>query len=384
MALFHPQTFNIPHGTAEKEKKYYHDADDEEYLFNSIVNDKYNVTEYLKWKNNEIDEKNNNEPDKDDIDIIAICINSLVILVGHKGDDKPSIAIRNEPKDQTNNLKEANHYEAQKVFNGSQHNLKNTNWPSIKNKLSQLAKLKNESRNGMIVNWNEMMPKLNEYICSNRNSDKEFGVLVTTPMVRCYGYEQKLTQEIFRNIDGCSKLYLCQRSLLSLYPFGTSNVTGIVVLSDAHCTEIGICHEGTDYGGNCINLGKRDCLKYLEKNKNNLDDDINGMDILFNPKLCDDPEKQKYDGIHKLIYKNIINCPNEWKKELCGNIILSGPNTLYDGFKDRLEKELKLLTDWDDVSVIAHKDREELVWNGSAVFMEWLTNDSVEWVVNEY
>ena len=49
------------------------------------------------------------------------------------------------------------------------------------------------------------------------------------------------------------------------------------------------------------------------------------------------------NGIPEMMYKSINNCPIDLRKNLYGNLILSGATTLFPGFASRLELEMKKL-----------------------------------------
>jgi actin len=44
-------------------------------------------------------------------------------------------------------------------------------------------------------------------------------------------------------------------------------------------------------------------------------------------------------GLHELVFESIRKCENEVRRELFGNVILSGGNTLLNGFVSRMNKE---------------------------------------------
>jgi actin len=44
-------------------------------------------------------------------------------------------------------------------------------------------------------------------------------------------------------------------------------------------------------------------------------------------------------GLHELVFESIRKCENEVRRELFGNVILSGGNTLLSGFVSRMNKE---------------------------------------------
>jgi len=72
-------------------------------------------------------------------------------------------------------------------------------------------------------------------------------------------------------------------------------------------------------------------------------------------------------GVHKLMLKSIMECDLDVRKPLWENIILSGGNTMFDGYSERLTKELKLLAPAAiQVKVVAPPDRKYSVFMGAA------------------
>jgi actin-related protein len=49
------------------------------------------------------------------------------------------------------------------------------------------------------------------------------------------------------------------------------------------------------------------------------------------------------DGVHQMIYNAIHKCDSDIRHELWNNIVVNGGNTLFPGFDQRLEHELKTL-----------------------------------------
>ena len=69
------------------------------------------------------------------------------------------------------------------------------------------------------------------------------------------------------------------------------------------------------------------------------DEKFEAPEILFSPYLIG----MDVNGIPEMMYKSINNCPIDLRKNLYGNLILSGATTLFPGFASRLELEMKKL-----------------------------------------
>ena len=90
-------------------------------------------------------------------------------------------------------------------------------------------------------------------------------------------------------------------------------------------------------------------------------------EVLFNPVLKADPNapvptSPKPVGIHEVIYNSIMECDADIQKDLFGNIILSGENTVFPGFAERLQNELDILAN-DQMRI---KVQKNLAWIGGS------------------
>lgn len=73
-------------------------------------------------------------------------------------------------------------------------------------------------------------------------------------------------------------------------------------------------------------------------------------------------------GIHEAIYKSIMKCDIDVRRDLFGNIILSGGTTMFPGFVDRVRAEIARLTPPTvRRKVIAPSDRKDTVWRGASL-----------------
>jgi actin beta/gamma 1 len=62
-------------------------------------------------------------------------------------------------------------------------------------------------------------------------------------------------------------------------------------------------------------------------------------EVLFKPSLIG----MECDGIHITVYNSIMECDIDTRKNLYGNILLSGATTMFEGFAKRMEKEIEAL-----------------------------------------
>jgi len=62
-------------------------------------------------------------------------------------------------------------------------------------------------------------------------------------------------------------------------------------------------------------------------------------EVLFKPNLIG----REFAGIHQTTFDSIMKCYVDIRKDLYGNIVLSGGTTMFDGIAERMEKEIKAL-----------------------------------------
>jgi len=107
-------------------------------------------------------------------------------------------------------------------------------------------------------------------------------------------------------------------------------------------------------------------------------------EILFQPSL----HGLEIPGIHQLIYNSIMSCDIHLRRQLFGNIILSGGGTMMKGFKERLQKELtSLVFPGVKVNIIAEEERIFHVFKGAHHLLQipdfskmWM----MKWEYDEY
>ena len=105
-------------------------------------------------------------------------------------------------------------------------------------------------------------------------------------------------------------------------------------------------------------------------------------EILFNPAFCGREEPGLMDHLNW----SIMRCDEEIRKDLYGNVLLSGGSTLFHGFAQRVEKELKSRAPASTkVNVIAPPKRHLSAWIGGSILSSlstfqsmWLTKDEYD------
>ena len=88
-------------------------------------------------------------------------------------------------------------------------------------------------------------------------------------------------------------------------------------------------------------------------------------ELLFKPYL----NGLEIDGIDQTIFNSINECSEEYHSDLYSNIVLSGGTTMFDGFPERIEKEITNLASPDEkIKVVAPPERKYAVWIGGSIF----------------
>lgn len=62
-------------------------------------------------------------------------------------------------------------------------------------------------------------------------------------------------------------------------------------------------------------------------------------EALFQPSLLG----LEASGIHETTYNSIMKCDLDIRKDLYGNVVMSGGTTMYSGISDRMQKEITAL-----------------------------------------
>ncbi len=92
------------------------------------------------------------------------------------------------------------------------------------------------------------------------------------------------------------------------------------------------------------------------------------------------------EGIDKLAYKSILKCDIDIRRDLYGNIVMSGGTTMYKGTAERVQKEIKLVAaDSMKIKIIAPPERKYSVWIGGSILSSlstfeemWITKDEYD------
>merc|ERR1712048_229912 len=102
-------------------------------------------------------------------------------------------------------------------------------------------------------------------------------------------------------------------------------------------------------------------------------------EVLFNPSLIG----KEAEGVHETTYNTIMKCDVDIRKDLYGNIVMSGGSTMYPGIQDRLTKEMVALAPPPmKIKVVAPPERKYSVWIGGSILSSLATFQSM-WITKE-
>ena len=274
-------------------------------------------------------------------------------------------------------------------------------------------------KGGVIKDWNAM-ERFWEYCFYKmlKINPSEHTVILTETALNTKENKNKI-MEIMFEVFNVPAVYIGMQAVLSLY--ATGRMTGCVISSGENVTDIvPICE---NYVNNQaiqkIELAGQDITKFLQKlmrqagypliteqekrvlidikenecyiaadfeeeitiakdiskiQKEHLMPDGNKIivgierftapECIFNPSIMG----KELPPLHEALYEAIIQSDIHYRKELFNNIILSGGNTLFSGFKERISMELrKLIPESSNIKIIAPEDRMITTWYGGSL-----------------
>jgi len=104
-------------------------------------------------------------------------------------------------------------------------------------------------------------------------------------------------------------------------------------------------------------------------------------EALFDPTLV----QLEIPGIHELTFQSITKCDIDVRKDLYGNICLSGGTTMFNGLPERLNKEMVALAPSSmKIKIVAPAERKFSVWIGGSILSSLSTFETMWISKSEY